>query len=259
MPKQQKFIFSFGGGKAEGNAKMRDLLGGKGAGLHEMTRIGVPVPPGFTITTDVCTYYYAHRRQYPKGLESEVRGALTRVEKILDRRFGDSERPLLVSVRSGARESMPGMMDTVLNLGLNDRTVQGLIRRTQNPRFAYDSYRRFVQMYADVVLGLRPKEKTERDPFETILERKKQSRGVRLDTELSADDLREVVAAFKAEVKNRSGKAFPDDPHEQLWGAIGAVFGSWNNDRAVAYRELYHIPHEWGTAVSVQAMVFGNL
>jgi len=259
MPKQQKFIFSFGGGKAEGNAKMRDLLGGKGAGLHEMTRIGAPVPPGFTLTTDVCTYYYAHRRQYPKGLESEVRGALTRVEKILDRRFGDSERPLLVSVRSGARESMPGMMDTVLNLGLNDRTVQGLIRRTQNPRFAYDSYRRFVQMYADVVLGLRPKEKTERDPFETILERKKQSRGVRLDTELSAEDLREAVAAFKAEVKNRSGKAFPDDPHEQLWGAIGAVFGSWNNDRAVAYRELYHIPHEWGTAVNVQAMVFGNL
>jgi pyruvate,orthophosphate dikinase len=259
MPKQQKFIFSFGGGKAEGNAKMRDLLGGKGAGLHEMTRIGVPVPPGFTITTDVCTYYYAHRRQYPKGLESEVRGALTRVEKILDRRFGDSERPLLVSVRSGARESMPGMMDTVLNLGLNDRTVQGLIRRTQNPRFAYDSYRRFVQMYADVVLGLRPKEKTERDPFETILERKKQSRGVRLDTELSAEDLREVVAAFKAEVKNRSGKAFPDDPHEQLWGAIGAVFGSWNNDRAIKYRELYHIPHDWGTAVNVQAMVFGNL
>ena len=259
MPKQQKFIYFFGSGKAEGDAKMRDLLGGKGAGLHEMTRIGAPVPPGFTITTDVCTYYYAHRRQYPKGLESEVRGALTRVEKILDRGFGDSERPLLVSVRSGARESMPGMMDTVLNLGLNDRTVQGLIRRTQNPRFAYDSYRRFVQMYADVVLGLRPKKKTERDPFETILERKKQSRGVRLDTELSAEDLREVVAAFKAEVKNRSGKAFPDDPHEQLWGAIGAVFGSWNNDRAVAYRELYHIPHEWGTAVSVQAMVFGNL
>jgi pyruvate,orthophosphate dikinase len=259
MPMQQKFIFSFGGGKAEGNAKMRDLLGGKGAGLHEMTRIGVPVPPGFTITTDVCTYYYAHRRQYPKGLESEVRGALTRVEKILDRRFGDSERPLLVSVRSGAKESMPGMMDTVLNLGLNDRTVQGLIRRTQNPRFAYDSYRRFVQMYADVVLGLRPKEKTERDPFETILERKKQSRGVRLDTELSAEDLREVVAAFKAEVKNRSGKAFPDDPHEQLWGAIGAVFGSWNNDRAIKYRELYHLPHDWGTAVNVQAMVFGNL
>ncbi|HXK26794.1 MAG TPA: pyruvate, phosphate dikinase [Candidatus Binatia bacterium] len=238
---------------------MRDLLGGKGAGLHEMTRIGAPVPPGFTITTDVCTYYYAHRRRYPKGLESEVRGALTRVEKILDRRFGDGEKPLLVSVRSGARESMPGMMDTVLNLGLNDRTVQGLIRQSHNSRFAYDSYRRFVQMYADVVLGLRPKEKTERDPFETILERKKQSRGVRLDTELSADDLREVVAAFKAEVKHRSGKAFPDDPHEQLWGAIGAVFGSWNNDRAIAYRELYHIPHGWGTAVNVQAMVFGNL
>lgn len=259
MAKEQKEIYFFGGGKAEGSARMRDLLGGKGAGLHEMTRIGVPVPPGFTITTDVCTYYYDHRRQYPKGLESEVRAALTRVEKFLGRRFGETERPLLVSVRSGARESMPGMMDTVLNLGLNDRTVQGLIQRTQNPRFAYDSYRRFVQMYADVVLGLRPKEKIERDPFEAILERKKQSRGVRLDTELSAEDLREVVAAFKAEVKNRSGKAFPDDPHEQLWGAIGAVFGSWNNDRAIAYRELYHIPHEWGTAVNVQAMVFGNL
>ena len=259
MPRKQKSIYFFGGGKAEGSARMRDLLGGKGAGLHEMTRIGVPVPPGFTITTEVCAHYYAHRRQYPKGLASEVIGALTRVEKILDRRFGDSEKPLLVSVRSGARESMPGMMDTVLNLGLNDRTIQGLIQQSHNPRFAYDSYRRFVQMYADVVLGLRPKEKTERDPFEAIVERKKQSRGVRLDTELSAEDLREVVAAFKAEVKNRSGKAFPDDPHEQLWGAIGAVFGSWNNDRAIAYRELYHIPHEWGTAVNVQAMVFGNL
>ena len=259
MPRKQKTIYFFGDGKAEGSARMRDLLGGKGAGLHEMTRIGAPVPPGFTITTQVCAHYYAHRRQYPKNLESEVRGALARVEKILDRRFGDGEKPLLVSVRSGARESMPGMMDTVLNLGLNDRTIQGLIQQSHNPRFAYDSYRRFVQMYADVVLGLRPKEKTERDPFEAILERKKQSRGVRLDTELSAEDLREVVAAFKAEVKNRSGKAFPDDPHEQLWGAIGAVFGSWNNDRAIAYRELYHIPHEWGTAVNVQAMVFGNL
>ena len=259
MSRKRKTIYFFGRGKAEGSARMRDLLGGKGAGLHEMTRIGAPVPPGFTITTEVCAHYYAHRRQYPKNLESEVRGALARVEKILDRRFGDGDKPLLVSVRSGARESMPGMMDTVLNLGLNDRTIQGLIQQSHNPRFAYDSYRRFVDMYADVVLGLRPKEKTEQDPFEIILERKKQSRGVRLDTELSAEDLREVVAAFKAEVKNRSGKAFPDDPHEQLWGAIGAVFGSWNNDRAIAYRELYHIPHEWGTAVNVQAMVFGNL
>lgn len=259
MPRKRKTIYFFGDGKAEGSARMRDLLGGKGAGLHEMTRIGAPVPPGFTITTEVCAHYYAHRRQYPKNLESEARGALARVEKILDRRFGDGEKPLLVSVRSGARESMPGMMDTVLNLGLNDRTIQGLIQQSHNPRFAYDSYRRFVQMYADVVMGLRPKEKTERDPFEAILERKKQSRAVRLDTELSAEDLREVVAAFKAEVKNRSAKAFPDDPHEQLWGAIGAVFGSWNNDRAIAYRELYHIPHEWGTAVNVQAMVFGNL
>jgi len=259
MGKQKKIIYSFGNGKAEGKATMRDLLGGKGAGLHEMTRIGVPVPPGFTITTDVCTYYYAHHRQYPKGLESEADAALARVEKILGRRFGDAENPLLVSVRSGARESMPGMMDTVLNLGLNDQTVQGLIRRTRNPRFAYDSYRRFVQMYADVVLGLKPKDNNENDPFAAIIDSQKKLRGVHFDTELDAEDLKEVVAAFKAEVKDRSGKNFPDDPRDQLWGAIGAVFGSWNNDRAIAYRELYHIPHHWGTAVNVQAMVFGNL
>ena len=259
MIKQKRVIYSFGGGKAEGSATMRDLLGGKGAGLHEMTRIGVPVPPGFTITTDVCTYYYAHQRQYPKGLESQVNAALGRVEKILGRRFGDADNPLLVSVRSGARESMPGMMDTVLNLGLNDQTIQGLIRRTRNPRFAYDSYRRFVQMYADVVLGLKPKDKNEPNPFEAILEAKKKSRKVQFDIELIAEDLKEVVAAFKAEIKQRSGREFPDNPHAQLWGAIGAVFGSWNNDRAIAYRELYHIPHHWGTAVNVQAMVFGNL
>ena len=257
--KTKKRIYFFGDGKAEGNAKMRELLGGKGAGLHEMTRIGIPVPPGFTITTDVCSYYYAHRRRYPKGLESEVEAALAKVEKILGRRFGSDDNPLLVSVRSGAQASMPGMMDTVLNLGLNDRTIQGLIKRTQNPRFAYDSYRRFVQMYADVVLGLKPKDKTEQDPFETILEHKKKSRGVRFDTEFSSADLVEVVALYKAEVKARTGRNFPDDPHEQLWEATGAVFGSWNNDRAVAYRELYHIPHHWGTAVNIQAMVFGNL
>jgi pyruvate,orthophosphate dikinase len=259
MPKKKKYIYFFGGGKAEGREEMRGLLGGKGAGLHEMTRIGAPVPPGFTITTEVCSYYYGHDSRYPKGLAKNLLDALARIERILGRRFGDSDNPLLVSVRSGARESMPGMMDTVLNLGLNDRTVQGLIRRTQNPRFAYDSYRRFVQMYADVVLGLKPRDRNETDPFETILERKKKSRGVRFDTELNADDLKELVADFKGAVKVRSGKEFPEDPFDQLWGAIGAVFGSWNNDRAIAYRQLYQIPHSWGTAVNVQAMVFGNL
>ena len=259
MLRKKKLVYFFGGGKAEGKAAMRELLGGKGAGLHEMTRIGAPVPPGFTITTEVCSYYYAHHRQYPKGLQSDVMAGLGRIEKILGRRFGDTDNPLLVSVRSGARESMPGMMDTVLNLGLNDRTVQGLIRRTKNPRFAYDSYRRFVHMYADVVLGLKPKERTEGDPFEEILEQRKKKRGVRFDTELEAKDLEDIVAGFKELVKSRTGKEFPDDPQEQLWGAVGAVFGSWNNDRAVAYRELYHIPHTWGTAVNVQAMVFGNL
>ena len=255
----KKYVYSFGGGKAEGKAAMRELLGGKGAGLHEMTRIGAPVPPGFTITTDVCTYFYDHRRQYPKGLEAELAQALARVEKILGKKFGDAENPLLVSVRSGARESMPGMMDTVLNLGLNDRTVEALARRTHNPRFAYDSYRRFVQMYGDVVLGLKPVEKTERDPFEVILERKKEARHARFDTDLTAKDLKELVGEFKAEIKKRLGKDFPDDPKEQLWGAIGAVFGSWNNDRAIAYRQHYRIPHDWGTAVNVQAMVFGNM
>lgn len=259
MAKGKKFVYFFGAGKAEGKASMRELLGGKGAGLHEMTRIGVSVPPGFTITTEVCAYYYGHQRRYPKGLEQEILETLRRVERIIGRRFGDPYDPLLVSVRSGARESMPGMMDTVLNLGLNDQTVQGLIAQTRNPRFAYDSYRRFVQMYGDVVLGLRPKDKQERDPFEIILEQKKESRGVRFDTELTAEDLKDLVDEFKAEIKSRLGKNFPNDPIEQLWGAIGAVFGSWNNDRAVAYRQLYHIPHTWGTAVSVQTMVFGNM
>ena len=259
MVDRKKIVFFFGAGKAEGSAAMRELLGGKGAGLHEMTRIGAPVPPGFTITTEVCTHYYAHHYQYPKRLASDVMAGLGKIEKILERRFGDAENPLLVSVRSGARESMPGMMDTILNLGLNDQTVQGLIRRTQNPRFAYDSYRRFIQMYADVVLGLKPKEKIERDPFEEVLERTKKARGVSFDTDLNAADLEEIVSAFKSIVKARLGKEFPNDPKEQLWGAIGAVFGSWNNDRAIAYRELYQIPHTWGTAVNVQAMVFGNL
>ena len=259
MPDKKKSIFFFGNGKAEGNAQMRELLGGKGAGLHEMTRIGVPVPPGFTISTEVCSYFYGHRRRYPSGLETNVAAALARTGKILGRRFGDTDNPLLVSVRSGARESMPGMMDTVLNLGLNDRTVSGLIRRANNARFAFDSYRRFVQMYADVVLGIKAKDKIESDPLEAIFERKKKARGVRFDTELSAADLEDLVVEYKDEIKARLGKEFPDDPIEQLWGAIGAVFGSWNNDRAIAYRELYGIPHNWGTAVNVQAMVFGNL
>ncbi len=259
MAKKKKYVYFFGGGRAEGKASMRELLGGKGAGLHEMTRIGVPVPPGFTITTEVCAYYYDHRRQYPKGLADEIANSLGRVEKIIGRKFGDPENPLLVSVRSGARESMPGMMDTVLNLGLNDETVQGLVRRTNNPRFAYDSYRRFVQMYGDVVMGLKPADKKERDPFELILERKKEARRVRYDTELTTDDLKALVAEYKAEIKKRLGQDFPNDPKAQLWGAIGAVFGSWNNDRAIAYRELYRIPHDWGTAVNVQAMVFGNM
>lgn len=259
MAKAKRRVFSFGGGKADGRATMRELLGGKGAGLHEMTKMGIPVPPGFTISTEVCTYFDGHGDRYPKGLEKEVAGALGRLEKDIGKRFGDPTNPLLVSVRSGARESMPGMMDTVLNLGLNDQTVQGLIARTSNPRFVYDSYRRFVQMYGDVVLGLKPTGRLERDPFEGILERKKESRGIRFDTEMTEEDLKELVAEFKAEIQSKLGKEFPEDPQVQLWGAIGAVFGSWKNDRAIAYRELYHIPHSWGTAVNVQTMVFGNM
>jgi pyruvate,orthophosphate dikinase len=258
MPEKQKLIFSFGDGRADGRAAMRELLGGKGAGLHEMTRIGIPVPPGFTITTQVCKYFYDHEHRYPKDLQPQLSMGLARMEKILGRRFGDVDNPLLVSVRSGARESMPGMMDTVLNLGLNDQTVHGLIRRTNNPRFAFDAYRRFIQMYADVVLGIN-RDKSGAGALEQIFERKKASRGVRFDTELSAGDLEELVAEYKSEIKARLGKEFPAEPSEQLWGAIGAVFDSWNNDRAVAYRDLYQIPHSWGTAVNVQAMVFGNL
>jgi pyruvate,orthophosphate dikinase len=207
----------------------------------------------------VCNYFYAHRQHYPNGLEKAVADALASVEKTLARRFGDPTKPLLVSVRSGARESMPGMMDTVLNLGLNDRTVEGLAVQSKNPRFAYDSYRRFVQMYADVVLGIKSKDKVTADPLTQILDRKKLRRGVEQDTELTADDLRDLVHEYKEEIRSLLGKEFPEDPYEQLWNAIGAVFGSWNNDRAIAYRELYHIPHHWGTAVNIQAMVFGNL
>lgn len=259
MANKSKQIFFFGNGKAEGNAKMRDLLGGKGAGLHEMTRIGIPVPPGFTISTEICRYFDAHHRQYPRELKAKVAAALERMEKILGRRFGNADNPLLVSARSGARESMPGMMDTVLNLGLNDQTVQGLIQHTGNRRFAFDCYRRFIQMYADVVLGVGSKEKSHADPFEAILEQRKKTVGARSDAELDANALQELVSEYKLEVKRSLGIEFPQDPMDQLWGAIGAVFGSWNNDRAMAYRELYKIPHSWGTAVNVQAMVFGNL
>ncbi len=259
MAVKNRLTYSFSAGKAEGHARMREILGGKGAGLHEMTRIGIPVPPGFTIPTSVCSYFYAHRRRYPEGLEKSVANSVRKIEKTVARRFGDPVNPLLLSVRSGARESMPGMMDTVLNLGLNDRTVEGLAVHSQNRRFAYDSYRRFVQMYADVVMGIKSNDKDAVDPLTQILESKKTRRGIHHDTELSADDLRELVSEYKREIESRLGKEFPVDPYEQLWGAIGAVFGSWNNDRAIAYRELYRIPHYWGTAINVQAMVFGNL
>jgi pyruvate,orthophosphate dikinase len=254
-----KFVYCFGDGHADGNAGMKNLLGGKGAGLAEMTNLGIPVPPGFTITTELCTYYYQNDRHYPESLRGEVEAALRKLEQIVDARFGDGKNPLLVSVRSGARASMPGMMDTVLNLGLNDHTVRGLVERTGNARFAFDSYRRFVAMYGDVVLGMKPQHKEDRDPFEMLLEEAKQRRGVVEDKDLRAEDLEELVGRFKAEIKRRLGREFPEDPGEQLWGAIGAVFGSWENKRAVEYRRIYGIPAEWGTAVNVQAMVFGNL
>ena len=255
----RRYVYAFGAGRTDGRANMKDLLGGKGANLAEMSRLGLPVPPGFTISTEICTYYYAHDGSYPPGLRKDVQQALARIEKALGRRFGDPARPLLVSVRSGARASMPGMMDTILNLGLNDRTVEGLIRESGNPRFAYDSYRRFVQMYGDVVLGLKPESKDEEDPFEVALQDKKRERGVTLDTDLDAEALRELVDEFKALIKLRRGELFPEDPQEQLWGAIGAVFGSWMNPRAITYRKLNDIPDSWGTAVNVQAMVFGNM
>ncbi len=252
-------VYFFDAGRADGNAKMRDLLGGKGANLAEMAGLGLPVPPGFTITTEVCTYFYQHASTYPPGLKAEVERHLTRIEGVMGRRFGDPERPLLVSVRSGARASMPGMMDTVLNLGLNPRTVDGLARESRNPRFAWDCYRRFIQMFGDVVLGMKPQEKHDKDPFEELIEAKKRERGAREDTELTVDDLRDLAGQFKQLVKARLGVEFPDDPLDQLWRAIGAVFGSWNTPRAVTYRKINRIPDDWGTAVNVQAMVFGNL
>ncbi|MFA6457651.1 MAG: pyruvate, phosphate dikinase, partial [Bacteroidota bacterium] len=254
-----KYVYSFGNGRAEGKAQMKALLGGKGANLAEMTNIGLPVPPGFTITTEVCTYYYAHNRHYPTSLAKEIYLALQKLNKQMKAKFGDPKNPLLVSVRSGARSSMPGMMDTILNLGMNDVVADGLIEKTKNPRFVYDSYRRFVQMYGDVVMGVKPKGKHDIDPFEAIIESKKKSRKVHLDTDLTTEDLKDLVRLFKKAIKQNTGKEFPEDPEEQLWGAIGAVFGSWNNERANAYRKMNGIPSSWGTAVNIQAMVYGNM
>jgi pyruvate,orthophosphate dikinase len=254
-----KYVFFFGEGKADGNAGMKDLLGGKGANLAEMTNLGIPVPSGFTISTVVCGYYEKHAGGYPPELEKEEAAALVKVEQVMGSRFGDPENPLLLSVRSGAARSMPGMMDTILNLGLNDKTVQGLTKRTGDERFAYDCFRRFVAMYGDVVLGLKPQGKDEQDPFEVILEAKKEAKGIHFDHELSAQDLKELVREYKAAIKKKLNVDFPEDPKAQLWGAIGAVFNSWNNPRAIAYRELNNIPADMGTAVNVQAMVFGNM
>src|SRR6266446_4282255 len=254
-----KYVYFFGGGKAEGRADMKDLLGGKGANLAEMTNIGLPVPAGFTITTEVCTYYYDHKNSYPPELKAEALAAMKKTEQVMGSRFGDPKNPLLVSCRSGARVSMPGMMDTVLNIGLNEATLRGLIEKTGNERFGWDSYRRFVQMYGDVVLGLKPQTKTEIDPFEHILDELKHAKKVKLDTELTTDDLKELVKRFKKAVKDRTGKDFPDDVHEQMWGAISAVFGSWMNERAIVYRRQYNFPQEWGTAANICSMVFGNM
>lgn len=258
--KNQKRVYSFGNGKAEGRADMRNELGGKGANLAEMNLIGVPVPPGFTITTDVCNEYYEIGKDNVVALlKEEVEKSLHLVEKLMNSKFGDIENPLLLSVRSGARASMPGMMDTILNLGLNDEVVEGLARKTNNPRFAYDAYRRFVQMYGDVVLGMKPVNKEDVDPFEAIIEDVKKAKGVELDNELEVDDLKELVVRFKKAIFEQTHREFPTNPMEQLWGAICAVFDSWMNERAILYRKMEGIPAEWGTAVTVMAMVFGNM
>ena len=255
-----KRVYTFGNKEAEGNGKMRELLGGKGANLAEMNLIGIPVPPGFTITTEVCAEYYRHGKQAViEMLRPEVEKAMHNIERLTGMKFGDAQTPLLVSVRSGARASMPGMMDTILNLGMNDQAVEAVSKRTGNPRFAWDSYRRFVQMYGDVVLGMKPVSKEDHDPFEEIIDALKARRGVKNDTDLTTDDLKELVRSFKEAVKRQTGEDFPACPWEQLWGAVCAVFGSWMNERAILYRKLNNIPAEWGTAVSVQAMVFGNM
>lgn len=255
----QKYVYSFGPKGTDGEASMRALLGGKGANLGEMAKIGLPVPAGFTITTEVCTYYYDHGNAYPPELKAQVDAALRKMEEEMGKKFGSLENPLLVSCRSGARESMPGMMDTVLNIGLNDKTVEALTKQSGNERFAWDCYRRFVQMYGDVVLDMKPKSKEEHDPFEVILHAKKKAAGVEFDNQLQPQHLKELVKEFKKAIKDGTGKDFPEEPMDQLWGAVGAVFGSWMNDRAIVYRRTYGIPHEWGTAVNVQSMVFGNL
>src|SRR5690606_9117551 len=248
-----KWVYSFGGGKAEGTAEDRALLGGKGANLAEMCNLGLSVPPGFTITTEVCRWFYDNARSFPPQLEEQVLAALDDVAEITGRRFGDPEAPLLVSVRSGSRASMPGMMDTVLNLGLNDQTVEALARDSGDARFAYDSYRRFIQMYCDVVLGV------DDEYFEEILEDEKARRGYEYDTDLTAEDWQQTIKLYKDKIIDEIDEPFPQDPHKQLWGAIGAVFFSWMNPRAIIYRRLHNIPESWGTAVNIQAMVFGNM
>ncbi|MDE7356915.1 MAG: pyruvate, phosphate dikinase, partial [Bacteroidales bacterium] len=256
----KKTVYLFGNKTAEGRADMRNLLGGKGANLAEMSLIGLPVPPGFTITTEVCTAYNEIGAEAVINMiKPEVQAGMAWVEKIMGAKFGDGVNPLLFSVRSGARASMPGMMDTILNLGINDEVVEALVKKTGNERFAWDSYRRFVQMYGDVVLGMKPKSKEDIDPFEAIIEKVKEEKNVKLDTELTVDDLKNLVKLFKKAVKENTGKDFPVDPWEQLWGAVIAVFDSWMNERAILYRRLNNIPAEWGTAVNVQTMVFGNM
>ena len=255
-----KYSYVFGATRTEGSAEMKNLLGGKGANLAEMCRLGIRVPSGFTISTEACTVFTEQGRDHVRKLiEAEVRQGVAYVEQEMGKKFGDASDPVLLSVRSGSRASMPGMMDTILNLGLNDEAVVGLARKANNERFAWDSYRRFVQMYGDVVMGLKPVSKEDHDPFEVIIDMVKEKKGVQLDTELDTADLKELVERFKGLIRARVGREFPSDPWEQLWGAIMAVFESWNNDRAKLYRELNDIPDSWGTAVNVQAMVFGNL
>jgi pyruvate, orthophosphate dikinase len=255
--KSSKYLYNFGR-QTDGNATMRALLGGKGANLAEMAAIGLPVPPGFTVSTEVCTYFYDHDRSYPKSLPKDVEKAMKLIEEQMSRQFGSRDNPLLVSVRSGARDSMPGMMDTILNLGLNDKTVEGLSTISGNPRFAWDCYRRFIQMYGDVVMGVQAKDDESEDPFHALLDEMKRTLGKELDNELTADELRELVNRYKLLIHRTTGKNFPQDVYEQLWGAVGAVFGSWKNDRAILYRQQYGIPADWGTAVNIQSMVFGN-
>ena len=256
--KTEKYVYFFGDGTADGDGDRRNLLGGKGANLAEMSRIGIPVPAGFTITTDVCAYYYGHEKNHPAALKSQVVTNLRKVEKAMGGRFGDAGNPLLLSVRSGARVSMPGMMETVLNLGLNDEIAEGLIAKSGNERFVWDVYRRFIQTYGDVVMGVQPEER-EHDPFEAAIDSVKAERGITLDTDLTSDDLRELVDVFKDLVRKRAGRSFPDSPMEQLWGSVNAVFDSWNGNRAIVYRNIHDIPHSWGTAVNVQSMVYGNM